>query len=241
MRIPLSCMKCFQVDGHPDDMLYQAELQDNGLYWMKCRAGHETVTCLQEQKFELLFDLAANAIVDGYYREAVSSFNSSLERFWEFYVHVICEKAQISEESFTATWKKVAAQSERQLGAFAFLYLVENATPPQLLPDAMTKFRNDVIHKGKIPTRQEAVTYGQEILNLIVPVLKALKAEYSELIGKIVGQHISNTQQQIAGTPHTSFMSIPTNISLSRAIGERQPTLQDTLAELEHKRRRSKW
>lgn len=241
MRIPLACMKCFQENGKPDDVVYPAELQDNGLYWMKCRGGHETVTCLQEQKFELLFDLGANAIVDGYYREAVSSFTSALERFYEFYVQVICEKSKVSEDAFTATWKKVAAQSERQLGAFAFVFLVEKAAPPQLLPDAMTKFRNDVIHKGKIPSRQEAVDYGQEVLNLVTPVLRELKTQHTDQVGKIVGRHISATRKQIAGTPHTSFMSIGTTISLTRANSEPQPTIQDTLLELERKRRRSKW
>jgi hypothetical protein len=208
---------------------------------MKCRSRHETVTCLQEQKFELMFDLGANAIVDGYYREAVSSFTSGLERFYEFYVQVLCEKADVPEEAFDATWRTVAAQSERQLGAFAFLSLIEKKAPPQLLPAAKSKFRNDVIHKGKIPSRQGAVDYGQEVLDLETPVLRELKIQYPEQVGRIVGRHVSATRKQIAGAPHVSFMSIGTTISISRANSEPQPTLQDKLLELERKRRTSRW
>jgi hypothetical protein len=192
-------------------------------------------------KFELLFDLAANAIVDGYYREAVSSFTSTLERFYEFYIQVICEKSIISEDAFAATWKRVAAQSERQLGAFAFLYLIENGTPPRVLPDTMIGFRNDVTHKGKLPKKQEAVEYGQEILDLIAPVLNELKARHPDEISKVIHHHVSRTHKQISGARHTSFLSISTTISIARAMGEPQPTLENTLRELEQERRRSKW
>jgi hypothetical protein len=51
-------------------------------------------------KFEVLFDLAANAIVDGYYREAIASFAASLERFFEFFVHVACLKQGVEEDVF---------------------------------------------------------------------------------------------------------------------------------------------
>jgi hypothetical protein len=199
MRILLHCMKC-RYDAFNPDAFYPAELQDNGLYWMKCRRVHETVTCLQEQKFELLFDLAANAIVDGYYREAVSSFTSALECFYEFYVQVICEKSSISEDAFAATWKRVAAQSERQLGAFTFLYLIETGKPPGALSNTMISFRNDVIHRGKLPKKEEAVKYGQEILELIAPVLEDLKAHREE-ISKVVGRHISKPTNKSLGSP----------------------------------------
>lgn len=189
----------------------------------------------------MLFDLAANAIVDGYYREAVSSFTSTLERFYEFYIQVICEKSNISADVFAAAWNKVAAQSERQLGAFTFLHLIENQTLPQGQPDAMTKFRNDVIHKGKISSKQEAANYGQQILDFIVPVLRELKTRNPKEVSKVIGRHVFRMQKQITGSPNTSFLSIATTISLTRGTNEPQPNLERTLQELQRKRRRSKW
>ena len=58
-----------------------ADLEETGVYDLTCPSSHRTAFCLQNFKFELLFDLGLQAIDDGYYREAVSSFASALERF----------------------------------------------------------------------------------------------------------------------------------------------------------------
>lgn len=59
---------------------------------MHCSHGHKTTTIVQNPKYEILFDIGANAIVDGYYREAVSSFTSSLERFYEYSIKILCKQ-----------------------------------------------------------------------------------------------------------------------------------------------------
>lgn len=238
MRIYLSCMQCLKERNKPDDAIYLAELQDSGLYWMRCRAGHETVTCLQEQKFEILYELAANAILDGYYRDAVVSFTSSLERFYEFYIHVMCIKRGVLEERFLEAWDRVAVQSERQLGAYIFIYALENGQRPELLNNKMVTFRNEVIHRGKIPTKQEAIEYGQAVLGLIVPVLSDLKAKDSKYVSVAVHLHVKKTHKQIKGKPDVSFMSVPTIISISRAVTEPQPSLEDALIRLAKRRKR---
>ncbi len=73
------------------------EFRDDGRYEVTCPKGHKSVTILQQQKFEVLFDIGAYAIVDGYYREAVSSFTSSLERFYEFFVKAVLLNKGIGE------------------------------------------------------------------------------------------------------------------------------------------------
>ncbi len=50
--------------------------REDGRYEMTCLKGHSSITFLQQQKFEILFDIGAHAIIDAYYREAVSSFTS---------------------------------------------------------------------------------------------------------------------------------------------------------------------
>ena len=52
------------------------EFRDDGRYEITCPKGHSSFTIPQQQKFELLFDIGAYAITDGYYREAISSFTS---------------------------------------------------------------------------------------------------------------------------------------------------------------------
>jgi hypothetical protein len=226
-------MKCFQELGTPSSEFYQAELQDDGLYWLECPHGHQTVTCLQEQKFEVLFDLGANAILDGYHREAVSSFSACLERFYEFYISVVAIKEGIDEASFLNSWRKVSNHSERQLGAFIFLYLLEEKKTPPLLSENSVKFRNDVVHKGKIPSKDEAISYGEEVLGLVTPLLRDLKAKHSEHVGKSVSRHVQQTRQAIQGNPHVSFLSISTTISVARANSEPDLKLKDTLLRLQ--------
>jgi hypothetical protein len=89
MRLAITCMSCFQADGKPSDEAVSVEMRDDGLYSVTCRRGHTTVTAIQEQKFEILFDIGAMALLDGYPREAVSSIASALERFYEYCIQVL--------------------------------------------------------------------------------------------------------------------------------------------------------
>lgn len=234
-------MKCFQDTGRPDFTRYPAELQDGGMYRLVCKNGHETFTCVQEQKFEVLFELALNAIVDGYYREAVASFSSSLERFYEFYLRVMCSKRGLDDATMADAWKAVSRQSERQFGAYAFTYLLENGTVAAVLPEQKVAFRNDVIHKGRIPSRDEAISYGEDVLHVISPILNLLKKNDHEHVGKVVLKHISNTRQKIACTPHISFMSIGTTVSIAQPHSDPQPDVVGSVARLRGFRKMAGW
>ena len=88
----------------------------------------------------------------------VAGIVASLERFLEFY-SVILTKQGVSSEEMEKNWKLVSNQSERQLGAFFFIYLIENETSIHL-SNKHVSFRNKVIHKAYIPTYQEVMNYG---------------------------------------------------------------------------------
>ena len=165
------------------------DIRDDGIYEVSCPEGHKTYTLLQQLLFEVLFDIGAYAITDGYYREAISSFTASLERFYEFYIEVISLKHGVDDESYGTSWRHVSKQSERQLGAYIFLYTLENKASPKLLSNRDIEFRNNVIHKGQIPSRGETLEYGNTILNLINPVLYALKKYNSEFVQHVVEKH----------------------------------------------------
>lgn len=241
MRLPLICMKCFDEAGKPDHCCYPAILQDNGLYEVTCRKGHKTATCLQQQKFELLFELAANAILDSYYREAVTSFTSAAERFYEFYLRVSAAKQGLSHDILSKAWGKISAQSERQYGAYVFLYTVENHSLPPLLSNNHIQFRNDVVHKGKIPSREETIAYGNAVLDVISPVLTQLKTRDHEHVMTIVQQHIRSTREGLREVLNVSFMSMPTTISISAAHSEHQQNLEEALTTLSKRRARIGW
>ena len=226
MRIPLTCMQC---NGNEKKLNYPATLQDNGLYKLKCKNGHESIIYLQEQKFETLFDLAVNAILDGYYREAVSSFTSSLECFYEFYIKVIAIKHNVSEKVYLKSWKSIKKQSERQLGAYILLYTIENDKEPPLLHNNKIEFRNKVIHRGRIPSKEDAISYGETVLDIISPALHNLKKNENDHVQTAVLEHVEDIHNKIKDDKFVSLMSISTTLSIVNDLSVPQQSLKNAM------------
>ncbi|MEC0715335.1 hypothetical protein [Bacillus licheniformis] len=175
------CNQC-AFEGVQNHNVSFQEITDEGIYKYTCSKGHEVTMLLGQEKFELLFEMGAMALIDGYPREAVTSFAASLERFYEFFIRVIIEHKQIDFDEFQKTWKLVKVQSERQLGAFYFLYLNEFKQAPPKLHDDLVKFRNDVTHKGLIPKYDEVINYSKKLFEYMSKILSILKEGYSDSI-----------------------------------------------------------
>ena len=240
MRLPFSCMECtFGEDklAVPPYPTY-VELKDDGRYEFTCPQGHKTVTILQQQKFELLFEIGAYALVDGYYRESVASFTAALERFYEFFFRVVFLREHQEDDAVEKSWKTMAAQSERQLGAYVAAYLMTFKSAPELLPNSKVKFRNNVIHKGAIPSKQEALQFGQAIMDIVNPVLSKLIDGYSEEIQQLIFKHLFNLREPNEQQT-TSTMSMPTIISITRSKDEEVKPLEGYLENLQ--RWRDRW
>ncbi|WP_460063609.1 hypothetical protein [Pseudomonas sp. S2_H08] len=218
MRLPMLCTECcFNVVPQGDTYPTYVEFRDDSCYEFTCSRGHRNITILQQQKFEILFQIGAYAIVDGYYREAVASFTSSLERFYEFFIKAKLLEEGNTPENLELIWKTVSSQSERQLGAFIFLYSQTFKEAPQLLPSSRVTFRNEVIHKGKIPTREEALSYGQAVIDTIKPVIKLTTSTFP------TGVKISTINHLVKNTPtgtNAGTTSMPTIISVLSAMNE---------------------
>lgn len=214
MRLLIPCMKCLEEFGKPNEELARVEFRDDGKYELTCSHGHETTTILQQQKFEVLFDIGAYAIIDGYYRESVSSFVASLERFYEFSIRVLLAKSSGSDALFQTCWKQISRQSERQMGAFMFLWASYFNAPPALLNDNDISFRNDAIHKGKIPTREEAITFGNTVLNVLRQNMLMLVDKIPDSVKQVTFYHLRNARTPSVTSPPAT-MSISTIVSLS--------------------------
>ena len=75
----------------------------------------------------------------------------------------------------------------------------------ELLPEKMIKFRNEVIHKGKIPNKEEAIKYGDAVLVSINAKAKKLNINFKAEINELTLEHIqecsaNSTHQQSQGT-----------------------------------------
>jgi hypothetical protein len=114
VKLPIACFDC----GVENEVYSYVEISDDNVLRAKCPSGHEGAAAMQNPRFELLFESGAYALVDGYTREAASSFAVALERFYEYWVQCTLLDGGASPECVRTFWKEVAKQSERQLGAF---------------------------------------------------------------------------------------------------------------------------
>lgn len=175
MIVRLFCPKCaFKASKNMESQsnieipVPISRLSDSGKYMIECSLGHKSTVILNNLKFELLFEMGLNAFIDGYPREAVSSFSSSLERFYEFYWKVVMNHFKIPADQIKETWKPLSKFSERQIGAFSAASLLLTKKNPKLLnPNKEVSFRNNVIHNGYIPADKEAILFGDTIKELI--------------------------------------------------------------------------
>lgn len=213
-------MECLKENGVPNFEFSKSEITDDGAYRMECSNGHISYTIFQNEKFEILFDMGADALNSGYKHESVACFAASLERFHEWVINLILLKREINQEDFYKTWKYVHKQSERQLGAFYFLYLLEFNEPPEMVKDKMTKFRNNVIHKGYIPLYEEVFEYGEYILNYIRKIISRFNKEYDDAIMKLgfnkqmeLKQKYNIENQSISTGVHNTIISLATRYS----------------------------
>ena len=239
MRLVIPCMKCGFDSVDPREKYTSVEFRDDGRFELECERGHRTVTILQEAKYEVLFEIGLNAIIDGYYREAVSSFAACLERFYEFSVGVLLEEAGVARGKVRSTWKLVSTSSERQLGAFALLWLRHFSEVPALLSTNDVAFRNDVIHKGLIPTAESATAFGDAVLVVILPKLARIAGELSESLGKSIFHTLSERRTEGDTRLSAGTMTIPTAFRLAQAEPEVPHSVASNLLRIAQARRRT--
>jgi len=192
---------------------------DENVYVYTCKNGHKNAVVHQQEKFELLFESASNAIANGYFREGISSIASSLERFYEFCLKVFSIDYSITEDVFTNAWKNISKQSERQLGAFIFLYTFRFGKMPEMMSSSQTEFRNDVIHKGHFPTYEKTINYAQAVLNVIYSILKELKTHCNESVEKVIQTRLNKMHKKaFEYTDRPTTISTFTIVNIMRKV-----------------------
>lgn len=220
-------MECQKELGHPSFEPIFTDYYEEALALIECSRGHKSAILLQSQKFEILLESAANALIEGYTLEAASSLSSAYERFFEFAINVFCKKSKVSKESIDETFKQVSKQSERQIGAFLFLHLLvfgKHYTLNKRIPE----LRNKVIHQGYIPTPDEVIKLGELIYQEIVAITNLLSSELSSELQQVVMETVQVRNEKIpngmprATTTGTMFFSL--------ANTNRKETFQEALS-----------
>ena len=175
---------------------YLLELRDDGAYLGTCSRGHEIAFALQSLRHEMLYEAGGVALVCGFNREAISTMATALERFYEFAIFVFAEHRGVSQADVEKAWKGIGGNSERQIGAFLFLYLTALGKPYAGIDQKMTALRNEVVHKGKIPTREQTLAFAEYVFNSIVTARAELKRHVEPALmtvqNRLLDQHMQN-------------------------------------------------
>ncbi|BCK22226.1 MULTISPECIES: hypothetical protein [Vibrio] len=174
MNLFAVCITCSQTKGVPLLNKVQASYFDDRVVRTKCNQGHDMAIIVRAPKFEVLLESGADALNLGFTLEASSSFSAALERFYEFAINIILKQQGMGEDVYQKMFKAMSRQSERQLGSFLALHALffGEAYAPN---NKITEFRNAVIHKGTIPTPDEAKNFCSLVYEEIYKIGMLLK------------------------------------------------------------------
>jgi hypothetical protein len=211
MKMLAICSQCLVNNGK--SLYNEVEIDEKGIFEFTCAEGHKNLNILQLHSFQILFDLGIKALMDGYTREGVSSIAVAVERFHEYCIEIFLKK--LPNEEYEKTWKLVSAQSERQLGAFYFLYLEKFNKAPVNILSKWIKFRNDVTHKGVIPKQEKAIEYAEYIYNYIKKIIIELKTLYNDNLDVLLSFLSRKLEKRDA---HVGHINWPTFIELAQPI-----------------------
>lgn len=207
MRTLAACPVCVDAleTSSAQPVFLSGELDDHGYIHVNCDQGHSGIVIYDARRYEVLIQSAAKAFADGYTNEVVAVMSAALERTYEFYIRVSCRAKGISRDSLEKAWKGVSAQSERQFGAFQFLYLIDHGQPFTPLEEFITKTRNSVIHKGRIAREKETVSFAEIVFKRIREIEASIQSKFSQYSAEESAQELE-TQKALVPEGVSSIM-----------------------------------
>lgn len=217
MKIYASCIECQKELGHPSFEPIFADYDNNLVVKVKCSRGHESNMILQATKFELFLDCGADALVKGYALESCFNFALARENAFLFAIEIMMEN------TLSDKYKNfLKSSSERVFGAFTLLYLREFNRPFEFEKKfsfknggTIVNFRNDIVHKGFIPTIAQANSYGEIVHNEVFELVAELRQKFSKPIQDYICNQ-STSRYEACGYKNCSITANSTMFSLSR-------------------------
>jgi len=217
MKTQAVCGDCIKTNHASAWQAQDAPFYEDKIAFVECRLGHKTAMVIQNSKTEILLSSAAEALSQGFTFEAVASASAALERFYEFSLQVFFNAQKKAPARFQEFFKEMSNQSERQLGAFMLFHELELGNPfaPTM---KMTTFRNSVIHKGKIPSVEDAESFCAYVFDTVRTIRDQLVAQYGmDLIAQTIADDVKRRMHLVPQGMTATFASILTLMSISSA------------------------
>lgn len=197
MRFIDNCWECYgemikvMSDGHQfTRSLIEGEVNSDFIVEYNCNKGHQYLTYYSLEHFDLLYLAGLDSFVKGCYSESVMSFTVSLERMYEFFIKIILFNKFKDLNRIDSYWKNLKNLSERQFGAFCTLYFNETGNT-WTINNNMISFRNSVIHKGKISSKEETTKYAEYVTDLLSNLVVFLRTNYLDSINTLSEHRLS--------------------------------------------------
>jgi hypothetical protein len=207
MKISSFCTQCLHESIHKIEYLgfriYSVPYYDDMIVHFECSRGHKNLSVIDGQKFEVLLQSGADALHSGFTLEAAATFSAALERFFEFCTKVMLVHKEMDMDLFDEMFKEMARQSERQLGAFMALHALVLGIP--FVPNKdIAPFRNSVIHKGKIPTPEDAQTFCGNVYSEIFRTADLLRQNCQEAINTVIAEDLRIRKAKLPDSSDTT-------------------------------------
>jgi hypothetical protein len=226
MRTVIACHECgVQQNGPPE--IFFADYYDEHTIKTQCPSGHTVIAIVQNPKFETLLETGSDSLILGQTLQACAAFSTARERAFEFATQVLLRKLGVSREQFQAMFKDMANQSERQLGAFLATHLAATKSP--FTPNKnISTFRNEVIHKGKIPRPENALSFCSIVFDEIHQLGETLRLHCKDQIGQVILEQNSLRVKKVA--EHTSIATVVINAVYSIVADSNPRSFEEALA-----------
>jgi hypothetical protein len=231
MKIIVPCKGCFdELRQSWGNNRYEIDINDQGFYTFTCKEGHINTFVLGNPKFEVLYESGLYALADNYYREASTSFYVAFERFLEFmlFAKMVSTGMVDSMESFiTAYFKFMNSQSERQVGAFYALFYPHSAVlNGPIFKKKIVEARNNIIHKGYIPSQDETIEFGENIKLIIDQIWDSFVNEGGNMAKALVlyKEHLIHTNKTEQTYAQTFYLNKHT---LHSVIARKTPSIRE--------------
>lgn len=140
------------------------QFNDKNYYEVECSNGHKTNLIIQNEMYEIHFDFGVIFYEKEMYRPAFLEFIAAFECFIQYgNIYMLGDGTY---DEYKEMLSSVVKLSERQLGGFLYQYY-NNFRKKVTIKSTMITLRNDVIHNGHFPTKDETKKYGEYVLNFI--------------------------------------------------------------------------